>query len=193
MALAILACTSPATAGADWLITPYIGRTFGGETTFLVFEQGAGLQRKTTVGGAVALLSDALLGVEAEVGHTAGFFKRGDRRGLILSSRVTTVTGSVMLAVPVTVTRESLRPYLVGGVGLMQARSTDIVGFFPLDKNLLAVNIGGGAIGVVSERTGFRFDVRHFKAATGDNGPFPRPGVSSLSFWRASVGVTIRY
>lgn len=187
----MVACAPPAGAEADWLITPFIGTTFGGETTFLVFEQGVG--RKATIGGAVALLSDAIFGVEAEFGHTPGFFEKDDPAGLILSSRVTTLTGSVMLALPLAVTRESLRPYLVGGLGVMQARSTDIVVFLPLEKDLLVVNIGGGAIGFVNERTGFRFDLRHFKAASGGDGPFARPGVSRLSFWRATAGVTIRY
>ena len=110
----------------------------------------------------------------------------------MLSSRVTTVTGNVILAVPLAVTRESLRPYLVGGLGLMQARASDAAGLFPLDENFLAVDFGGGAIGFVTDRTGLRFDVRHIKAASGADGPFARPGVSRLSFWRATVGIVLR-
>jgi hypothetical protein len=91
------------------------------------------------------------------------------------------------------VTRESLRPYLVGGVGLLQARSKHAFDLFPVDRNFLAVQVGGGAIGLVSERTGLRFDLRHIKAASGTDGPFARPGISRLSFWRASVGVVLRY
>ena len=52
---------------------------------------------------------------------------------------------------------------------------------------------GAGAIGFVSERTGLRFDVRRINAITGADGPFARPGVSRLSFWRATAGLTIRY
>ena len=190
--IAALVIASPvSTATADWLITPFVGSAMAAETTFLVFEQGG--NRKLTLGGSVALLSDALLGLEAEFGHTPGFFQGNDPRGLILSSRVTTLTGSLIVAVPLTVTRESLRPYLIGGLGLIQARSEDVVSLLPLKKDLLGLSVGGGAMGFLSERAGLRFDVRHFKAISGEDGPFARPGRSRLSFWRLSAGVTIRY
>ena len=191
LALIALVVLVPTRAHADWLITPFIGSAFAGETNFLVFEQGGG--KKLTVGGSVALLSDSFYGVEADVAHTPGFFQGTDPLGLVLSSRVTTISGSVMLAAPLAVTQESLRPYVVGGLGLMQARSEDLVGLMPLEKDLLGLNIGVGAIGLVSERTGVRFDLRHFKAVSGEDGPFARPGTSRLSFWRASAGIVIRY
>ena len=184
-------CASAAEARADWLITPFVGGSFAPESTFLVFEEGAG--RKFTLGGAVALLSDGILGLEAEFSHTPRFFEGDDPLGLVLTSRVTSVSGSVVLAVPLAITRESLRPYVVGGMGLLQARSKHAGGLFPVDQNLLGVNLGGGAIGLVSERTGLRFDLRHIKAASGADGPLARPGLSRLSFWRATVGVVLRY
>ena len=98
-----------------------------------------------------------------------------------------------MLAVPRSLTRESLRPYVVGGVGLLQARSKHAAGLFPIDWNLLGVTIGGGVIGFITDATGLRFDLRHIKAASGADGPLARPGISRLSFWRATVGLVIRY
>jgi hypothetical protein len=38
-----------------------------------------------------------------------------------------------------------------------------------------------------------RFDVRHLKAISGADGALAREGVSRLSFWRATVGITFRY
>ncbi len=181
----------PATASADWLITPFLGTSFASEATFLIFEEGAG--RRITLGASVSLLGDGIFGFEAEVAHTPRFFEGNDPLGLVLTSRVTTVSGSVIVAAPLALTRESLRPFLVGGLGLMQARSKHAAGLFPVDENLLAVNIGVGAIGFVTERSGLRFDVRHFRAITGAGGPFARPGTSRLSFWRAAAGVAIRY
>jgi hypothetical protein len=166
---------------------------FAGETNFLVLGRGAG-DSKLTLGGSVALLSDGVLGIEADVGHTPGFFKRdNDALRLVTSSRVTTLGGNVIVAAPLAVTRESLRPYLVGGLGLMQARSDDLVSLFPLDKDLLGLTLGGGAIGLLSERTGVRFDLRHLKAISGEDGPLAAEGASRLSFWRASLGVIVRY
>jgi hypothetical protein len=181
---------APRAAYADLLITPFAGGSFAPETTLLIPEEGAG--RKFALGAAIVLLSDSLFGLEAEVGHIPSFFQGDDPLGLVLSSRVTTVTGNVILAVPLAVTRESLRPYVVAGLGLMQARSKNAAGLFPLDENFLAVDLGGGAIGFVTDRTGLRFDLRHIKAASGADGPFARPGISRLSFWRATVGIVLR-
>jgi hypothetical protein len=75
----------------------------------------------------------------------------------------------------------------------MQARSKHAAGLFPVDRNLLGLSVGAGALGFVTERTGLRFDVRYIKAVTGVGGPLARPGVSHLSFWRATAGVTVRY
>jgi hypothetical protein len=184
-------CAGASEARGDWLITPFVGYSFAPETTFLV--PGEPAKRRFTLGTAVALLSDSFLGLEAEFSHTPRFFEGDDPRGLVLTSRVTALSGSVILAVPLAVTRESLRPYVVGGLGLLQARTSVAAGIFPLEEDLLGVNIGAGAIGLISERTGFRFDLRHIKAASGADGPLARPGLSRLSFWRATVGVVLRY
>ena len=192
LAVALLLCASPsATAHADWLITPFLGTSFAGETTFLMFEEGAG--RKLTLGASVALLSDGILGLEAEASHTPRFFEGDSPLGLVLTSRVTTLSGNVILAAPLALTRESLRPYLVGGLGLMQVRSKHAAGLFPVNQDILGLNIGAGANGFVTERTGLRFDLRHFKAVTGADSHLPRPGVSRLAFWRATAGITLRY
>ena len=191
--LALLAL-APATASADWLITPFIGTAFSGETTLQVLGSGQ-IPKKITFGISGTLLSDGVFGIEAGVGHVPGFFSGEDPLGLLRpkGSRVTTVDGSVIVAVPLSVTRESLRPYLIGGVGLMQARSDDAVSIFPIDRNFLGVNFGVGALGLLTPRTGVRFELRHFKAASGANGPSTGEGLSRLSFWRASVGLTLHY
>jgi hypothetical protein len=193
LTVALLLCVvSPAaTARADWLFTPFLGTSFAGETTFLTLEEGAG--SRITLGVSVALMGDGILGLEADIGHTPRFFEGDDPRGLVLSSRVTSVGGNLIAAAPLALTRESLRPYLLGGLGLLQARSRDLAGVFPVTEDRLGLTLGGGALGFVSDRTGLRFDVRYIKAISGADGLLARPGVSRLSFWRATVGVTIRY
>jgi hypothetical protein len=193
LAVAVLLCihAPAAEARADWLITPFLGTSFAGETTFLVLEEGAG--SRMTLGASVALLSDGFLGIEGEIAHTPKFFEGDDPAGLVLSSHVTTLSGHVLLAAPLALTRESLRPYLVGGLGLLQGRSRHAAGVFPLNEDRLGLSVGGGAIGFVTDFTGLRFDVRHIKAISGSDGPLARPGVSRLSFWRATAGLVIRY
>jgi hypothetical protein len=191
VALLLCACVPPLDARADWLIIPFLGASFAGETTLLVLEEGAG--SRMTLGASVALLGSGILGIEADVAHTPRFFDGDDPRGLLLTSRVTTVGGNILLAAPLALTRESLRPYLVGGLGLLQARASDAAKLFPLDEDRLGLTLGAGAIGFVNDVTGLRFDVRHVKAISGADGPFARAGVSRLSFWRATAGVAIRY
>jgi hypothetical protein len=76
---------------------------------------------------------------------------------------------------------------------LIQARTQDLADLLPLKEDLLGLTLGVGANGMLSERTGVRFDLRHLKAISGADGPFAAEGVSRLSFWRASLGVIVRY
>ncbi len=183
----------PMEASADWLFVPQLGAVFGGRTTIVDLDQGAG-SKTLTLGGSVTWLSDGIVGLEADLGHTPHFFERGSSsQALILDSTMTTLTGNVVVTVPLAVTRESLRPYVVGGLGLMHASSNDAVRIFSFDSNLLAMNVGGGAIGFVTPFTGVRFDVRHFRNLSPDGTATTTSGATRLSFWRASVGVVIRY
>lgn len=186
-----LTLIAPAAASADWLITPFLGTAFSGETTF-VADPGAG-QKKPMFGVSVALLGDGMFGLEADVAHSPRYFQGNTPGGIVLKSRITTLGGNVIVAAPIALTRESLRPYLVGGLGLLQARTDDLIGLTAIRKDLLGLTVGGGAVGFLSADTGVRFDLRHVKAISGEAGPLARQGLSRLSFWRFSVGVTIRY
>ncbi len=179
-------------ASADWLIVPHVGAVFGGNTTIVDLDQGAG-SKTFTFGGSIAWLTDGIIGFEGDVGHTPRFFERGTSTALVLESTVTTATGSVIVTLPLTITRESLRPYIVGGVGLMHASSDDVVGAFSFDSNLLAMSVGGGVIGLVTPFTGVRFDLRQFRNLSPDGSATTTSGSTRLSFWRASVGLVFRY
>lgn len=185
-----LCCAFPSAAAADWLITPFIGTAFGGDTNFVVLARG--VPKKFTFGGSVALLSDRVLGLEFDFAHSPHFFEP-DLERLVTGSHVTTLTGSVIAAVPLAVTQESLRPYVVGGIGVIHASVEDFVGVFSVHDNLLAMSIGGGAIGLVSNRTGLRFEIRQFKNLRREPNPATATGSARISFWRATAGVVIRY
>jgi hypothetical protein len=180
-------------ARADYLFIPFVGGAFGGSTAFLNLEQGAG-STQLIFGGSAGWLSRGLLGVEGDFSYAPRFFERDNLAGTISGSNETTLSGSVIIAVPLSVTDYSLRPYLVGGLGLMHSGIMYIASVpdGPVDDNSLGLNIGAGAIGFLTTRTGVRFELRHFRTlerrvneASGDLAP-------RLSFWRASVGVVIR-
>ena len=184
-------CAGRVDARADFLITPFIGSEFGGRTTLFDLDIGAASAKHWTFGGSAAWLSDQVLGVEGEFAMVPGFFENSSEAGLITNSRVTTLTGSVLAALPLSVSRESLRPYVAGGLGLIHATADDLIGLNE-SGDWLGMQVGAGAIGLISERAGVRFDLRHFRALSRDT-TLRGERASKLSFWRVTVGVTLRY
>jgi hypothetical protein len=193
LALALLAFAAP-DARADFLLTPFLGTQFGGKTassTLLDLDLAAG-SRHWIFGGSAAWLSDQFFGVEADFATVPGFLQEsGADFSLVSGSRVTTLSGNVIVAVPLAVSRESLRPYVIGGLGLVHASTEDPVGLNE-DQDWAGLQVGGGAAGFITRRAGVRFDLRHTRALSrGVNLRGERS--SRLSFWRATFGVTIRY
>jgi hypothetical protein len=187
----LLSCGWSSKASADFLFTPFVGTTFAGDTTLLDLDVGATSAKHWTFGGSAAWLSDQILGAEADFAMTPGFFQNSSGAGLVVSSRVTTLTGNIIAALPLSVTRESLRPYLTGGLGLLRATAEDLIGLNE-GGNWVGLQIGGGAIGFINDRTGVRFDLRHSRSLSRDT-TLLGERKSKLSFWRATVGVTVRY
>lgn len=198
--LLVLLCVAwlqPASAAAEWLFTPFLGYKFAGTSrptpTFVDLEASEG-RRKITIGGSVALLSDDILGVEADFSFIPGYFQGASPGNRVVSSAVTTLTGNIIIAVPLSITQYSLRPYLIGGLGLIRAKSDvpDDVALFAVSENLFGVNVGGGAIGALSDRTSLRFELRNFTNLGGEESAVGF-GRARLSFWRATVGIAFRY
>lgn len=188
-------CSVPASAYADWLFSPFLGGTFAGKTALLDLEQGAG-STQVVFGGSAGWWGAGVLGVEADFGYVPRFFKRDNAAGLVADSNVATFGLDVVVATPVSVTRESLRPYLVGGLGWMHASIDESLNLFPelfgRARNSVGMNVGGGAIGYITPRAGVRFELRQFRSLERDENPFTGERVALLSFWRATVGVVIR-
>jgi hypothetical protein len=189
----------PRTVAAEWHITPLIGFTFAGKTT-LIDPQVATGKRHADFGGAVTLLGAGVLGAEAIVVLTPGFFQtehtplEADVSPVaISSSRTLAVMGNIVLTTPRRWTEYFLRPIVSGGFGILRASSTEAVAeVLPLHLNLAGFNIGGGAIGFFSQRTGVRFDLRYYSTVHGtDHGPVAIGDVH-LRYMTASVGVVIR-
>lgn len=178
-------------ASAEWQLRPFIGVTFGGGTTLVDLDHAAG-RPNIAVGIGGGWLGD-IVGLDADLGYAPGFFQAGDRR-LVLRSSVTTLTGSLVIAVPRRLTEYSLRPYFVGGGGVMRARSDDFFGVLRVASTLPAVDIGGGVTGFLTDRIGVNWDVRHFRSLKGaPEGRGLSVGAEQLSFWRANVALAIRY
>jgi hypothetical protein len=177
-------------AYADFFLTPFAAIKFAGDSRFVDLEPGGAGNTKFALGGMAGVLSDGLFGVEADVTYVPRFFERSTGN-LVARSHVLTVMGNVMVAAPLSVTQYSLRPFVSGGAGLLHVNIDDIANAIPIDSNLFGVNVGGGAMGPLSNSLDVRFELRWFKSVTsGDVTPL-LPG-SPLSFWRAAIGLTIR-
>ena len=190
LALAVLALGRPA-AAADRQVRPFVGFTFGGRTT-LVNLDDAVEKHHGMIGVTNAILGD-VVGIDIDLARGPGFFQGGDRH-LVLESSVTTLMGNVVLAAPRHLTEYTLRPYLVGGLGVMRVNVLDYFGVLQVADSFLAYDIGGGAIGFVTDRIGVCWDVRRFRNVVRSG---QTRGVSvdteRLSYWRATMGLAIRY
>jgi hypothetical protein len=182
---------SARTYAGDRQIRPFIGATFGGGTTFFNPEEVVG--KPNLVIGASAVFLGEMFGTEIEVADAPGLFDSDDKT-LVHSSRVTTVTGSLVVAAPRRWTEYSLRPYLVGGAGLMRVRTTTSFSVFDVSKILPTFDIGVGVVGFVTNRFGVSWDVRRFQSIDRSrNNAGLSFGDERLSFWRATMSVAIRY
>jgi hypothetical protein len=182
----------PSAASAEWQVKPFLGVTFGGGTTLLDPEMAVG---SPNVGfGVNASLVGDTLGVEADLGYAPGFFQTGDRQQpLVVSSSATTLTANVLIAVPRHLTQYTLRPYFVGGGGLMHAGFEDFFGL-TVTSTLPAMDVGGGVTGFLTNRFGLNWDVRYFRSLGGkDAGIGVSIGPEELSFWRAQMALAIRF
>jgi hypothetical protein len=190
--LAALAFTllTAAPASADFFFTPFAAIKFAGDARLAADLESGASNAKFTVGGMAGVLSDGLFGVEADVTYVPRFFERSSGM-LVARSHVLTVMGNVMVAAPRSLTQYSLRPFVSGGAGLMHINIDDVANVIPVDSNLFGVNVGGGAMGPLSNSFDVRFELRWFKSVTTGNAETILPG-TALSFWRAAIGLTIR-
>ena len=194
LTLVLLALTANAApARADWLIIPCAGAAFGGAgTSSLDLESGVG-GAKSVYGVAGIWLSETIVGLEGEFLYGPGFFKNPSGLSLLVSSHISTLSGGVLVTLPLSVTRESLRPYATAGLGLMEASAAYSVDLFPdADGAFAALHLGGGAIGLVSPDVGFRFDLRHVNSLNRVQDGLTNAATSRLRFWRLTLGVVLR-
>jgi hypothetical protein len=189
--LLVVLCGSPRDSRADYLFMPFIGGTFARETVFNIGAELDESSKHVIFGGSAGWLSAGILGVEGEFAYSPSFFKVDNPLSDILDSHLLTLTGNVIVAVPLSVTEYSLRPYAIGGVGLIHSSITYLL---PPDvgDNSLGFNVGGGAIGFFTRRTGVRFELRHFRTFEREPSEFGDIG-PRVSFWRFTVGAVIRY
>lgn len=191
LSLALVAAAVPARA-QDIFAVPFAGVKFGGDTSIVDLETAAG-RATFTLGGSVSVLGDGWLGYEADFGYMPGFFENEDSLPLIKpGSYVLDLSGGVILALPAGVTRGGLRPYGVVAVGLINAQAQDLLEIFLVRRTVPAFKIGIGAQALLlTNNVGIRFDLRHVRSFTGDDGSLARVG-RRISYSRFTIGLLLR-
>ena len=191
VALACLCLLASASESrADWFVAPFLGVKFAGDTNFVNLDQGASNSR-FVFGTTAGFVGSGLLGIETDFCYYPRFFERSSGN-LVARSSVLTLMGNLIVTVPRDWTGYALRPYVSGGAGYMRISVDDVADVLSFNSNRLALNVGGGAVGGLTARTDVRFDLRYFKSANEEEEQTVGFGSPSLSFWRASVGITLR-
>jgi opacity protein-like surface antigen len=185
--IAFVLMLAPTGAHADWLLTPSLGTTFGNST------RG---NEHFTYGLSIGWMGAGIFGWEADLSYTPEFFQENDDRfRFVDDANVTSWMLNAIVGIPVGGQRGGgFRPYVSGGIGLMQYQQQSVDQLFDVDKNEFGVNLGGGAMGFVSDHVGLKGDLRYFNAL---HDPEPDNefdvAVAPFGFWRGSVGLTFRW
>lgn len=188
--LLFVALATPARAQEVFAV-PFMGVKFGGGTSIVDLEL-ASERRALTLGGSIVVLGDGVLGFEADFGYVPGYFERDDSLPLIKpGSYVIDLSGGLIAALPAAVTRGGLRPYVVGSVGLITAQAADFLEVFLVRRTVPGYKIGVGAQGLLSNNVGVRFDLRHIRSFSGDDGSLARVG-RHISYSRFTLGLMLR-
>ena len=188
---ALVAVLSPVRASAEWQLKPFFGGAFGGKTTFIDLDNAAGGSHVAFGGNGLYL--GEVVGLEGDFGRMPSFFKSGDTH-LVLAGHVTTLTGNIVVALPRRIAQYSLRPYFVGGGGIMHTHIQDSFEVLRVSRTIGTIDVGGGATGFLSDRFGVDWQLRYFRSVGGTDA---QRGVSfgaeELSFWRATMAFAFRY
>jgi hypothetical protein len=181
-------------ASAEWQIKPFAGATYGGDSTFLLvgpLKLEPNPNNPHFAYGVNVLLMGEIFGIEADFSHTPRFFQASNAP-LVIDSGVYTLTGNIVVAMPRHLSQYTLRPYIVGGAGLMHVAYDTVGNGLQVSEPLKAMDLGAGVTGFVTHRVGVSWDVRYFRSIDRTI----QTGVSieseHLSFWRASMAVAIR-
>ncbi len=182
-ALALL--LAPATAHADWLITPFVGTDWSSDVTN---------QHKVPLGVGVGYMGAGILGFETQITYIRNFYGSDTILG---SNNVFSWMGDVIVGVPIG-GETQVRPYATGGVGLLRSRiggsANDL---FDISGNDFGMNVGGGVMGFFTPNVGLRGDVRYYRALTASNSGtglgLDAIGIGKFHFWTGTVGVTFRF
>ncbi len=142
-ALALSLAVAPS-ARADGFVEPFAGVTFGGTAD----------THRYVYGGRVGFIGN-VAGFEADFGYAPNFFSGSDKFGDFQGKlNITTLMGNLLIG-GAPMGSGGVRPYLVGGFGLMRglvSSPNDL--FSDVTRNDFALDVGGGLQGYFNQHVG---------------------------------------
>ena len=187
-ALAIV-FAAPATASADWFISPFVGTTLGSRLN----EGDESFDNKHNWGFSFGSMNEGVIGWEVDFGYAPEFFEADDDDfDLFDNTNVTTVMGNVLIGIPVGGQRGiGVRPYATAGAGIVRSNVTTINDVFDeVNSNTWGINVGGGVMGYFNDRVGIRGDLRYIRSLQDVDEDL---ALGSFRFWRGTVGALFRF
>ena len=185
---AVAVVLAPVQARADGWIAPWIGSAFGSN-----IDNGRG-----TFGVSAGGMGGGIVGGEVDFGYNPSFFGTKTDFG---NNSVINVMGNLIVGVPIGGTYgKSVRPYVVGGVGLIRTQIDGATGTNFLrpasSDNMFGWDAGVGVMGFFNDHVGLRGELRYLRGTHDMN---DSTGINSidfngnkLHFWRPSIGVVFR-
>jgi hypothetical protein len=181
--IAVVAMTSlmvTPSAHAETILTPFVGKTFGGgaadafgDTSHLVY------------GGTLSLLGDGAMGFEIDGQYAPHFF--GGAEG----SNVSSLMGAITLGGG---EPQGIRFYGCAGAGLLRSRVRSRSDFLDADRNSFGIELGGSVIVGLVRSLGLKGDVRYFRGLTNvKSDAVGEIDLTGFHFWRVSAGAAIRF
>ena len=193
---------APATASADWVLTPFVGWNFKGAAD-VSGDGGTSVEnkfeKKIDYGVSLASMGAGAVGFEIDFGYSPNFFETGTATNNSFDftddSNVTTLTANAIIGIPIGGQRGgSVRPYVVGGVGLIRTNVQGVSDFVDVNtKNDFGFDVGAGVMGFFNSNLGLRGDVRYFRTFNGSSDNVTGLGLSDFTFWRGSLGVSLKF
>jgi hypothetical protein len=151
-------------------LTGHVGAIAGGDIS----------SARATLGASVAVHEDTGWGAEIDLGHTSD----------ALSGRqILDVTSYMVNAIWVRPAGQ-IRPFGMGGAGVLQVNGCDSPCNVPARTYDFGVNIGGGAFVMLSDVAGLRADARYVFSSA-DHPDLHRP--DNFNYWRISIGATFSW
>lgn len=192
--VALASAAMPTRASADWLFTPFVGATFGGNAEV----GGTGddfknkFERRLSYGATLGWMGAGVIGFEADFGYSPNFFRADDNSSnfnLIGDGNVTTLMGNLVIGAPL----GAVRPYASGGVGLLKSKVDSAGQFLDASRNDLGYDLGAGVMGFFGGNVGLRGDVRYFRSLQSNDPNGVDFSLGNFRFWRGTLGLTLKF